>query len=407
MKIPELLAPAGTMEKLKVALHYGADAVYLGGDAFGLRSMGGNFSLAEMPEALQRSHDAGARAYLTVNSYLANHELEPLQHFLDRALALPFDAYIVSDPGVIQTIRSMAPHAELHLSTQANTTNWRSALYWQEAGIHRVNLARETTLNDLIETRKRVSIELEVFIHGALCIAYSGRCLLSSVMTGRSANKGACTHPCRWRYSLMEEQRPGEYFPILEDGSGSFILNSRDLCLIDQLPQLVAAGVDSLKIEGRMKGIHYLASTLRVYRHALDLLAHSPDDFTVDPLWHNELAAVSRRGYTTGFLLGHPHEEAQEYKSPPRRETEFVGLVLETTPDGSVLLQVRGPFSAEDHLEVVGRDLTPRSFIPGRLLTLEGTEINRAAPNQTLRLTSPFPLEPYDLVRRRSHGITA
>jgi putative protease len=403
--MPELLAPAGSMEKLKIALHYGADAVYLGGETFGLRAMGANFSLAEMPEALQRTHDAGSRAYLTVNSYVATHELDQLQRLLESVLPLPFDAFIVSDPGVIQLIRSLAPDAVLHLSTQANTTNWRSALFWQESGIRRINLARETTLSDLEETRKRVGLELEVFVHGALCIAYSGRCLLSSAMTGRSANRGACTHPCRWGYSLVEEKRPGEYFPILEDGSGSFILNSRDLCLIDHLPRLVAAGVDSLKIEGRMKGVHYLASTLRVYRQALDLIAQSPTDFKPDPLWHDELAALTRRGYTTGFLLGPPNDEAQEYTAPQRRDIEFVGLVLEARTDGTVLMQVRGPFSADDELEVVGRDISPRTFIPGRLLTPEGREVYRADPNQHLILTPPFTLEPYDLVRRRSYDI--
>jgi putative protease len=393
------------MEKLKIALHYGADAVYLGGETFGLRAMGANFSLAEMPEALQRTHDAGSRAYLTVNSYVATHELDQLQRFLESVLPLPFDAFIVSDPGVIQLIRSLAPDAVLHLSTQANTTNWRSALFWQESGIRRINLARETTLNDLEETRKRVGLELEIFVHGALCIAYSGRCLLSSAMTGRSANSGACTHPCRWGYSLVEEKRPGEYFPILEDGSGSFILNSRDLCLIDHLPRLVAAGVDSLKIEGRMKGVHYLASTLRVYRQALDLISQSPTDFKPDPLWHDELAALTRRGYTTGFLLGQPNDEAQEYTAPQRRDIKFVGLVLEARTDGTVLIQVRGPFSADDELEVVGRDISPRTFIPGRLLTPEGREVYRADPNQHLILTPPFTLEPYDLVRRRSYDI--
>jgi putative protease len=403
--MPELLAPAGSMEKLKIALHYGADAVYLGGETFGLRAMGANFSLAEMPEALQRTHDAGSRAYLTVNSYVATHELDQLQRLLESVLPLPFDAFIVSDPGVIQLIRSLAPDAVLHLSTQANTTNWRSALFWQESGIRRINLARETTLSDLEETRKRVGLELEVFVHGALCIAYSGRCLLSSAMTGRSANRGACTHPCRWGYSLVEEKRPGEYFPILEDGSGSFILNSRDLCLIDHLPRLVAAGVDSLKIEGRMKGVHYLASTLRVYRQALDLIAQSPTDFKPDPLWHDELAALTRRGYTTGFLLGPPNDEAQEYTAPQRRDIKFVGLVLEARTDGTVVIQVRGPFSADDELEVVGRDISPRTFIPGRLLTPEGREVYRADPNQHLILTPPFTLEPYDLVRRRSYDI--
>lgn len=407
VRLPELLAPAGTMEKLKVALHYGADAVYLGGTSFGLRSMSDNFSIAEMEEAVRVAHDAGVRAYLTVNAYLHNKELNSLDDYLDQVLAIPFDAYIVSDPGVIQSIRDKSADAVLHLSTQANTTNWRSARFWQQIGVKRVNLARESTLDDITETRRQTDMELEVFVHGALCMAYSGRCLISSVMTGRNANKGECTHPCRWHYALVEETRPGEYFPVEECSGGTLLFNSRDLCLLDHLPALVQAGVDSLKIEGRMKGVHYLGTTIRTYRHALDLLGRQgPDAFRPDPSWHEELAAVSRRGYTTGFLLGPPHTEPQNTLPSPKRTSEFVGIIQETFPDGSALLEVRGPFTANDELEVVAPSSRIRRFHPGQLQADDGTIIQRANPNSRLILRPPFPVERYDLIRRKTINIS-
>lgn len=407
MPLPELLAPAGSMEKLQIALHYGADAVYLGGTDFGLRNMSGNFTAAEMAEALRRTHDAGARAYLTVNAYLHNHELQRLDQYLDQVLSLPFDAYIVSDPGVIRSIRDKSADAVLHLSTQANTTNWRSAAFWQQLGIRRINLARESTLEDIRETRRQTDMELEVFIHGALCMAYSGRCLISSLLTGRSANKGECTHPCRWNYALMEESRPGQYFPVEESRNGTLLFNSRDLCLLDQLPLLVEAGVDSLKVEGRMKGVHYLGTTIRIYRLALDRLAQDgPADFRTDPSWQMELASVSRRGYTTGFLFGSPHAEAQTYSSPPRLAGDFVGIVKEVRPDGSALIEVRGPVTVGDELEIVGNDPTIRRITPDQLLADDGTVIQRANPNSRIILKSPFPLAQHDLVRRRTINIS-
>ncbi|MGE3258916.1 MAG: peptidase U32 family protein, partial [Geobacter sp.] len=266
MMLPELLAPAGTMEKLKIAIHYGADAVYLGGEQFGLRAMAGNFSSDELPAALDLCHRHGVKAYLTVNSYPDDHQLGLLERYLQRMAPLPFDAYIVADPGVLRMVRRISPQRELHLSTQANTINRESALFWQDQGVSRINLAREMTLDGIRTTAKALTIPCEVFVHGALCIAYSGRCLLSSALTGRSANQGACTQPCRWRYSLQEESRPGVYLPIEEDHHGTFIFNSKDLCLLEQLPELISAGVGALKIEGRMKGVHYLAGVLRVYR---------------------------------------------------------------------------------------------------------------------------------------------
>ncbi|MCL2761185.1 MAG: U32 family peptidase, partial [Desulfuromonadales bacterium] len=285
MKLPELLAPAGNLEKLKIAVHYGADAVYLGGKAFGLRNFADNFSFDEMREGLSYAHERGVKAYLTLNSYIGNDDLNALKEYLEELKRLLFDAYIVADPGVVQLVHEISPEKPLHLSTQANTINWRSCLFWKKQGISRINLAREMTLKNVSETSKKTDIELEMFVHGAMCISYSGRCLISSVMSGRSANKGECSHPCRWSYSLVEETRPGEYFPVTEDDKGTFIFNSRDLCLVEHLPEILEASVDSLKIEGRMKGIYYVASVVRVYRAALDAIKAEGKEYKINPLW--------------------------------------------------------------------------------------------------------------------------
>jgi putative protease len=400
MKKPELLAPAGNMEKLKVAVHYGADAVYLGGEAFGLRNLAGNFTTDEMATAISYCHNHGVKIYLTLNAYLANHDLPEIERYLDRILLLPLDAYIVSDPGVLSLIREKAPAAVCHLSTQANTTNWRSALFWQQQGISRINLARETTLEAIKETREHVSAELEIFVHGALCISYSGRCLLSSIMSNRDANKGECTHPCRWGYALMEETRPGEYYPVIENGKSTFIFNSRDLCLIDHIPELVRSGADSLKIEGRMKGINYVASVVRVYRNALDRFCDDPETYTTDLRWKEELAKLSHRGYTTGFLFGSPKEEGQEYDSSYIRTHDFVGIVKEVDANGNVIIDVRGKITSHDQLEFTGRNFSSYSCSAHGMLSTDGIPQEVAHPNHVITLKPPFPVDPFDLVRK-------
>ena len=400
MKKPELLAPAGNMEKLKVAVHYGADAVYLGGESFGLRNFAGNFSVDEMAHAVSYCHDRGVKAYLTVNAYLANSDLPEIERYLERILPIPLDAYIVSDPAVLSLIREKIPSAVCHLSTQANTTNWRSALFWQTQGVSRINLARETTLEAIKETRNHISAELEIFVHGALCISYSGRCLLSNIMSKRDANKGECTHPCRWGYALVEESRPGEYYPVIENGKGTFIFNSRDLCLIDHIPELVQSGVDSLKIEGRMKGINYVASVVRVYRNAIDRFCDDPETYAPDPCWKEELAKLSHRGYTTGFLLGPPKEEGQEYDSSYIRTHDFVGIVKEVDTDGNALIDVRGQINKNDRLEFAGKDFTLLSCTASGMLSPEGQPQEVANPNHVIKLKPPFPVYPFDLVRK-------
>jgi putative protease len=402
MKIPELLAPAGNMEKLKIAIHYGADAVYLGGKQFGLRNLADNFTIPELAQAVNYAHDHGVKVYLTVNAYPGNDAITPLTDYLEELRPIDFDAYIAADPGVIDLIREISPGSPIHLSTQANSTNWRSVLFWEKYGLSRVNLAREMPLAGIKEVRAKTSIELEAFIHGAMCISYSGRCLLSSVMSGRDANRGECAQPCRWNYSLVEETRPGEYFPVMEDDNGTFIFNSKDLCLLQHLPELVTAGIDSLKIEGRMKGIYYTAAVVRVYREALDQYLAEGASYQCREAWLEELCKISHRGYTTGFFLGPPEDVGQEYHSRYIRSHEFVGLVEDTLSDGMVCIEARNRIEIGDELEFIGRGMTT-----GRLLLTEMSDENGAAlsvahPNRRIRLRLPFPAEQFDLIRREN-----
>jgi putative protease len=402
---PELLAPAGNMEKLRIAVHYGADAVYLGGKSYNLRSLTDNFSTKDMVEAVRYCRDHGVKAYLAINSYPDNGDIEGLYACLEEIAPIPFDAYIVADPGVIAMVREVSPEMVLHLSTQANTTNWKSAQFWERQGIRRINLAREMSLEGIREVRKRTGAELEVFAHGAMCISYSGRCLLSSVMTGRNANTGECAHPCRWNYSLVEEKRPGEYFPVWEDETGTFIFNSKDLCLLEHIPQLVESGVDSLKIEGRMKGIHYLASVVRVYREALDRYCEDPATYSFRTEWMDELRKISHRGYTNGFFLGKPSETDREYHSRYIRDYDFIGVVLEAGKDGEIVVEARNRFTVGDTVELIGRGMSSHIFYIPEMTGADDS--NRAGPppqfanpNQRVRLRVPFPVEKNDLIRR-------
>jgi len=402
MHLPELLAPAGNLEKLKIAVHYGADAVYLGGKAYGLRNLADNFTPEEMAEGIAHAHARGVKVYLTVNSYPGNDDLPGLARYLEEVAPLPFDAWIAADPGVIQLIREIAPEKTIHLSTQANTVNWRSALFWQQQGVSRINLAREMPLAAVIETAQKTSVELELFTHGAMCISYSGRCLISSVMSGRNANKGECSHPCRWGYALVEETRPGEYFPIMEDDSGTFIFNSKDLCLIEHLPAIVASGVASLKIEGRMKGIYYVAATVRSYRAALDALKAEEEGYRFRPEWLEELCKTSHRGYTTGFLFGQPREVGQEYRSAYLRSHQFVGLVEEVHEDGTATIGVRNKIRPGDTLELMGPEMRTDTITVTELRDEAGRILEAANPNQTVRLQVPNGVAPLDMLRREA-----
>ena len=397
---PELLAPAGNMEKLRIAIHYGADAVYLGGKNYGLRNLADNFTTEEMAEGVAYAHARGVKVYLTVNSYPGNDDIGALQLHLEELAPIPFDAYIAADPGVILMIRAVSPERPVHLSTQANTTNWKSALFWQRLGIARINLAREMPLTGIRTVRERVDVELEAFVHGAMCISYSGRCLLSSVMSGRHANRGECAHPCRWSYALVEETRPGEYFPITENEEGTFIFNSKDLCLLPHLPELVQSGVHALKIEGRMKGINYVASVVRIYRDALDRYCDDPENYRCKEEWLAELCKISHRGYTTGFLLGTPQDLDLETHSRYIRTHDFVGIVEEVLSGGAVLIGVRNRFKSGETVEFIGRGMTAHSILLEEIAGETGEPLSVAHPNQRVLLHLPFPVSRYDLMRR-------
>ena len=312
----ELLAPAGSPEKLALAIHYGADAVYLAGRQFSLRNFADNFSTDDLEAAVRFCHERGVRVYVAVNIFARNRDHAGLCRWLDTLGAIGPDAVIVADAGILSLVRQRIPHIPVHISTQANTTHTEAALFWQRQGAVRVNLARELTLEEIAVIARSTDIEVETFVHGAMCISYSGRCLLSAFMENRDGNRGECCHPCRFHYTVMEEKRPGQHFPLAEDDRGSYIFNSRDLCMLGHIPELAGAGIRSFKIEGRMKGIHYLATVLRVYREALDDWQADPHNFRVREHWRRELAMVDHRGYCTGFYFGDPAQVVPAYTKP-------------------------------------------------------------------------------------------
>lgn len=404
MPQPELLAPAGDLEKLQTALDYGADAVYVGGERFGLRAQAGNFALPDLARARDIARGEGKRLYLTLNAYLRPGEAESLAAYLEALRPLDLDAYIVADPGVFALVRRIDPERSIHLSTQANTTNAAAAQFWQRAGASRVNLARELTLEEIRAVRAESDIELEVFVHGALCVAYSGRCLLSAALTGRSANRGACAQPCRWRYALVEETRPGEYFPVEEDVRGTYLMNSRDLCLVEHLPELVQAGVTSLKIEGRMKSRYYVAAVTRVYRAALDAYLADPAGYRCDPLWSEELDKVSHRPYDAGFLLGGADPQVHRHDSRYVRRCDFVGVVQEVAADGTGTVEGKGRFFPGETLELIGPGMRQAACRVGELRSEGGAPLAAGQPNARIVMHLPAGARPGDLLRRESGG---
>ena len=354
----ELLAPAGDLEKFKTAITYGADAVYFGGEMFSLRAGAGNLSIDEIKEGMEFAHNHGAKGYMTLNIYAHNEDIEPLREYISEIKDLGIDAYIVSDPGVIALIQEQIPKAEIHLSTQANTTNYVTANFWAAHGVKRIVAAREMSLNELSVMSKALpqGTDVEAFVHGAMCISYSGRCLLSNFMAGRDANQGACTHPCRWKYSLVEEQRPGEYYPIEEDERGSYIMNSRDLCMIDKIPDLVNSGVTSFKIEGRMKSMYYVATVVSAYRAAIDDYLANPNYYVYNPKHFKELCKASHREFTHGFYYNKPTDKDQNYiTSDYTRDYSFIGLVRNhDEASGLTTVEQRNKFSVGDTVEIFG-----------------------------------------------------
>ncbi len=355
MKKPELLAPAGNLEKLKMALIYGADAVYMGGKAFGLRAFSDNFTAEEMKEGVEFAHSLGKKAYITVNIFPHNEDLAALPDYIRSIAALGADAIIVSDLGVFRIARQVAPSLAVHISTQANSTNWSTVQFWQELGATRVVLARELSLADIALIRQKAAIELEAFVHGAMCMSYSGRCLISNYLTGRDANRGECAQPCRWKYHVMEESRPGVYYPVAEDERGTYFFNSKDLCLIGHMPALIESGLNSLKIEGRMKSVHYVATVVKVYREAIDSYLSAPAAFTVKQNWLDELQKVSHREYTTGFYFNKTTEQDQIYTSSSYIQShDFIGLVKEyNAQTGLAVIEQRNNMKVGEEIEIM------------------------------------------------------
>lgn len=353
MNKPEVLAPAGNLEKLKTAINFGADAVYLGGSKLNLRAFADNFSNAELSEGVEYAHSRGRKVYVTLNVFPHNEDLEGLEEYLIDLYSLKVDAIIVSDPGIIMTAREVVPNLELHLSTQANNVNWKSAMFWYKQGVKRIVLARELSLEEIKDIRKRIpeDLELEAFVHGSMCMSYSGRCLLSNYMTGRDANRGECAQPCRYKYSLMEEKRPGEYFPVYEDEKGTYIMNSKDLCMIEYIPELVTAGITSLKIEGRMKSSFYVASIVKAYREAVDSYFENPAEYKFNPKWMEYLTMISHRNYHTGFYFGEKNKQIYETSSYIRGY-DIVGIVKEYK-DGTAVIEQRNKVCEGDQVEVM------------------------------------------------------
>jgi putative protease len=390
--MPELLAPAGNYEKLVTAVHYGADAVYLGGKLLSLRAKAGNFSDQAMREGVKYGHDHGVKIYVTVNIFAHNDDLEGLEEYLLRLRDMRIDGLIISDPGILAIAHKIVPDIPIHLSTQANVTNHASADFWLQHGAMRLNLARELSLKEIRQIRERVKGELEIFVHGAICISYSGRCMLSNYMTGRDANQGNCSHPCRYSYSLIEEKRPGEYFPVEEDGRGTYIFNSKDLCLLEILPQLVAAGVDSLKIEGRMKSIFYVGGVVRIYRAALDYLrelpAHvwqEPEAIHIPKEYVHEILRTGTRGNTKNFIKERPGSSEMIYSSSRAVQTyEPVAVIREA---GTIpLVEVRNSLLAGTVIEYMGRGAEVSEFKITAMTNEDGRRVEKANPGNRLFL---------------------
>jgi len=409
MRRPELLIPAGSLEVLKIAVIFGADAVYIGGEAFGLRAKAKNFSMEEIREGIAFAHAHGAKVYITANILAHNADLDEVRAYFSELKELAPDALIISDPGVFVIAGEVCPGIERHISTQANNTNYQTYLFWHAQGAKRVVSARELSLREIAEIRKRIpdGLEIETFIHGAMCISYSGRCLLSNYLTGRDANQGSCTHPCRWNYTLMEEQRPGEYLPVFENERGTYIFNSKDLCMIDHIPELISAGIDSFKIEGRMKTALYVAAAARTYRKAIDDYMESQEKYRANLPWYREqIACCTYRQFTTGFFFGKPTQEAQIYDSSTYvKEYTYLGTVEGFGEGGLCRIRQRNKFSVGERIEVMKPDGENLNVTVLKILDEEGNAMESAPhPKQALYIDFGIPLERYDILRRKEEA---
>lgn len=396
-KKPELLAPAGDWEKLQMAVLYGADAVYLAGTSFGMRSFAGNFSDEELPRAVDFAHRHGVKVHATVNTMPRSGEVDRLPEHLEKLNDAGVDALILADLGAFILAGKYAPRCQRHISTQQSIANYACAQAWFDLGAQRVVLARELGMDEIREIRRRVdpALELETFCHGAMCVSYSGRCLLSNYMTGRDSNRGACAQPCRYQYALMEEKRPGEYFPVFEDEKGTYIMNSRDMCMIDHLDDLMDAGVDCLKIEGRAKSAYYAAIVTGAYRHVLDDVAAGRP---VDPVWRDEVEHVSHRHYSTGFFYGQPGQFYEDARYI--RDWQICAVVTDCTPEGLATLSLRNKFACGDQVEVVGPDTKPFTMTAPMMTDSQGLPLTEPkTPQMVFTMQLPRPVPPMSFVR--------
>ena len=404
MKKPELLIPAGSLEVLKTAVIFGADAVYIGGEAFGLRAKAKNFSKEDMAEGIRFAHEHGAKVHVTANILAHNGDLTGAREYFKELKELKPDALIVADPGMFMMAREICPEIEIHVSTQANNTNYETFKFWYRQGAKRVVTARELSLAEIKEIRKNIPEELEIesFIHGAMCISYSGRCLLSSYFTGRDANQGACTHPCRWKYAVMEEKRPGEYFPVYENERGTYIFNSKDLCMIEHIPEMIEAGINSFKIEGRMKTALYVATVARTYRKAIDDYLESEEKYRANMDWYKaEIAKCTYRQFTTGFYFGKPDENTQIYDSNTYvNEYIYLGIVEAIDGEGRAKIEQRNKFCVGDQIEIMRPDGTNVKTQVLALVTEDGERVEAAPhPKQVLFVEMSEKASPNDILR--------
>ena len=410
MRRPELLIPASSLEVLKIAVIYGADAVYIGGEAFGLRAKAKNFSMEEMREGIRFAHDHEVKVYVTANILAHNDDLEGVREYFKEldsfAKEEKPDALIIADPGVFMIAKEVCPDIERHISTQANNTNYETYRFWYGLGAKRVVSARELSLNEIKELRANIpdDLEIETFIHGAMCISYSGRCLLSNYFTGRDANQGACTHPCRWKYSIVEETRPNEYMPVYENERGTYIFNSKDLCMIEHIPELMESGIDSFKIEGRMKTALYVATVARTYRKAIDDYKVSPELYREHLPWYlDQISNCTYRQFTTGFFFGKPSEEAQIYDSNTYlKEYTYLGIVGEPDANGRYRIEQRNKFSVGEKIEVMKPNGDNLTVTVQEIFDEEGNAMESAPhPKQVLYINLGQPLDQYDILRRK------
>ncbi len=406
MVLPELLAPAGDFEKLKTAIHYGADAVYIGDSRFSLRGKARNFHPEELVMAVRYAHDHGARVYVTVNIFPHNRDLSEIAEHIDVLSEARPDAVILSDPGVFSMFKRKAPEIEIHISTQANITNYEAVMFWESLGAKRLVLSRELSIDEITEIRRKTDIELEVFIHGSICISYSGRCYISSFLADRSANTGECTNSCRWNYTLMEEKRPGEHLPVYEDDRGTYVMSSKDLCMIEHLPLLVKAGINSFKIEGRMKGINYVAGVVKTYREAVDSLALTTG-YKVDERWLREISMFSSRGYTTGMFLGKQSDNGYNFDGETYRMShELVGVILEVN-NTVAKVGLRNRLDIGDFIEFLTPGLEEKLFGVEEMKYEDGMTVASARNEDVIYIQVPEGVRKNDLVRRNKSLRTA